>query len=410
MYKLEDFLVVVLGFLFFVSCSSTNVDMEEEIEEEAIEEKDSVDQDTIVVFSNHKITNGMTFSEINTVLKSASYGDTIAVEPGTYVITGELAIKNGITIHKESSVTPIFTAYDTSTTEMLEQYWSSNNRDIDIYGIQFRNIRINIRNASNTSFRYCIFDYGRRKAGTTKTYTQDAYIQMYNCDDMLVKGNVFKRRLGNSGRGIYTVDCVDTGIANNTFGNSGAEGYFVTAINDNSDGTSISGNTISRNESWVDFDETDHGIYVHSFNDVIIENNTISGWPAAGEGGAIKIRNGDGALIQNNTMTTSGILMYVYVSTAAHPYLKNIEIINNTISVANSPNDIYHGIGYWRNTTSSGFYEESILISGNNLSAGTLKITSPVDATLFNSNNGGVYNNSIGTIYLASGINNSNNY
>jgi hypothetical protein len=102
--------------------------------------------------------------------------------------------------------------------------------------------------------------------------------------------------------------------------------------------------------------------------------------------------------------------MYVYVSTAAHPYLKNIEILNNTISVASSANDIYHGIGYWRNTSSSGFYEESILISDNCLSNGTLKITNPVDTALFNSNGGGIFNNDVDAIYLASGINNSNNY
>lgn len=408
MHKLRKTIQLLFCSIVLICCNSSNTDLEGLNNNEYISEQN---QDTISKTSSVlTITNGMTFSEINTVLNAASSGDTVEVESGTYVITGELAIKSGISIHKQSSVTPIFTAYDTSTSEMLEQYWSSNNSNVDIYGIQFRNIRINIRNASNTSFRYCIFDYGRREAGTTKAYTQDAYIQMYNCDDMLVKGNVFKRRVGNSGRGIYTVDCVDTEIANNTFGNGGTEGYFVTAINDNSDGTDITGNTISRNASWVDADETDHGIYVHSFNNITIENNTISGWPASGEGGAIKIRNGDGALIQNNTMLTSGILMYVYSSTVDHPYLKNVEIINNTISVASAVNDIYHGIGYWRNTSASGFYEESILISGNCLSNGTLKISSPVNATLFNNNGGGVYNNDVGTIYLASGINNSNNY
>ena len=408
MHKFRKTIQILFCSIILISCNSYDKDLDEP---NNIEYTSGQNQDTMSKTSSVlTITNGMTFSEINTVLNTASYGDTIEVESGTYVITGKLAIKSGISIHKQSSVTPIFTAYDTSTSEMLEQYWSSNNSDVDIYGIQFRNIRINIRNASNTSFRYCIFDYGRRQAGTTKTYTQDAYIQMYNCDDILVKGNVFKRRIGNSGRGIYTVDCVDTEISNNTFGNGGTEGYFVTAINDNSDGTSITGNTISRNESWVDFDETDHGIYVHSFNNITIENNNISGWPASGEGGAIKIRNGDGAVVQNNTMLTSGIIMYVYVSTSNHPYLKNIEILNNTISVVNSPDDIYHGIGYWRNTNTSGFYEESILISDNCLANGTLKISNPVNTGLFNNNGGGVFNNNVGAIYLASGINNSSNY
>lgn len=406
MLKVKNYILVLVCLLGLFSCNTSDSEMENVKEIEEVEIEEEVIYDGAIL----TITNGMNFLEINTLLKSTVSGDIVEVEAGTYSITGELAIKSGISIRKKSTETPVFTAWDTSTTKMLQQYWSSNNSDVDIYGVQFNNIRINIRNASNTSFRDCIFDYGRREAGTTKTDTQDAYIQMYNCDAMLAKGNVFKRRAENSGRGIYIVDCLDTEITNNTFGNGGTEGYFVTAINDNSDGTLISDNVIERNATWVNVNETDHGIYVHSFNDITIKNNTISGWPTNSSGGALKIRNGDGAIIQNNTMNTSGILMYVYENTPNHPFLKNIEILNNTITVANSANDIYHGIGYWRDTSMSGFLEESIRISGNNLSNGTLKISSPVNATLFNNNGGGVYDNNIGDIYLASGINNSNNY
>ena len=417
--KLKYHVLTVFYLTLMFSCSSPNDNREgaeeeivdeEIIEEETETEEDIDDNDNVFDGDILTITNGMSFAEINEVLKTAVSGDIVEIESGTYIITGELAIKSGIALRKKSSTPPVFTAWDISTSEMLEQYWSSDNSNIDIYGIQFNNIRLNIRNATNTSIRECIFDEGRRKAGTTKTFTQDAYVQLYKCNDILVENTVFKRREGDSGRGIYTVDCVNTEILNNTFGDGAAEGYFVTAINDNSDGTIIRGNTIQRNTSWEDLDETDHGIYVHSFKGIIIENNTISGWPTNSSGGTIKIRNGEDAIIKNNDLITSGIIMYVYENTPNHPYLKNIQILNNTISVSNSEDDIYHGIGYWRNTIASGFYEESITISGNGLPNGTIKISSPIDAELFNKSGGGVYNNNVGVMYLDSGINNSGNY
>lgn len=410
MLKIKKYLLIILSSFFLFSCTESTSSVgkinENEIAEIAISDdtKDAITYDFL-------ITNGMTFLEINTILNSALSGDRVAVEAGTYNITGELAIKDGISIYGKSEIRPVFTAIESSSTEMLEQYWSSNNSDIEIYGIEFKNIRLNLRYASNTTIKSCVFDYGKRKLGTNKSFTQDAYIQLFETNNILLSENTFKRRQGNSGRGVYIVDCENTEILNNTFGNdNGDEGYFVCSINDNSNGTVIKENIIKRNESWVNLNETDHGIYVHSFNNVTIENNTISGWPTNSSGGSIKLRNGENATIRNNTMSTSGILMYVYGNTPDHPILKNVVIINNNINVAiTTTDDIYHGIGYWRDTLEEEFYEESINITENVLPNGNIKISNPINVASFNKNGGGVFKNDIKVISLVSGINNSGN-
>ncbi|MBJ6368085.1 right-handed parallel beta-helix repeat-containing protein [Snuella sedimenti] len=401
--------IVFLGFIMICSCDSEPMSLEDQKQknQEIILSKGKPSK---LSTQTYTITNGMTFSDINAVLDQTVSGDTVVVETGTYIISGQLHLKDGIFIRKQSSTTPIFDAQATSSSQMLQQYYTSNTSDIDIFGIQFRNIRFNIQNASNTKFRYCIFDYGVRKSGTDKGYTADAYLQLNNCSNMQVRGCVFKRRNGNSGRGIYSVGNTGTDISNNTFGNGGDTGYFVTAINDNSDGTTISGNTIIRNVAWVNTSETDHGIYAHSFDGLSIVGNTISGWPANSSGGAIKARNGQNLTITGNTMNTSGVLLYVYSNNAANPFLKHVVVENNTINVASADNDIYHGIGYWRNTNDPTFYEYSIKINNNDLPNGRIKIGTPVDASNFNANGGGVFNNDVGAITLPAGIANSGNY
>jgi hypothetical protein len=51
--------------------------------------------------TTHMITNGMTFSQLNSVLGLASSGDTVEVEPGTYQIEGKLNFRSGVSIRKK---------------------------------------------------------------------------------------------------------------------------------------------------------------------------------------------------------------------------------------------------------------------------------------------------------------------
>ncbi|CAA0148608.1 putative lipoprotein [Tenacibaculum maritimum] len=360
----------------------------------------------------HMITNGMDLTAINGVLSQAQSGDVIEVESGTYDITGKLELKEGITLRKvQGKSSPVFNA-QFKTDGMLEQDWKTGNKNVTIQGIVFQNIRFKINAADNTRFSYCIFDYGVRKAGTDKWKdTNDAYIQIVNSTNMKVESCVFKRRAGNSGRGIFVKQSNDTKITKNTFGDTDATAYFVTAINDNSTRTLIEENIINRNASWVNKAETDHGIYAHSFDGLTVNKNTISGWPANGEGGAVKARNGKNLTITENTMNDSGIILNVYKNLPTN-YLENVVIVNNKINLKlnTKGNNIYSGIGYWKDTNDVNYYEKSIRIEGNTLTNGFLNISaSNLDTANFNENGGGIRNNTAAEFSIPSGIDQSNN-
>ncbi|WP_407323972.1 right-handed parallel beta-helix repeat-containing protein [Tenacibaculum maritimum] len=360
----------------------------------------------------HMITNGMDLTAINGVLSQAQSGDVIEVESGTYAIIGKLELKDGITLKKQAGATspPIFSAMSSSTSQMLEQDWKTGN-NVTIEGVTFHNIRFKIENADGISFNDCIFDHGVRKAGTDKKETNDAYIQIVNSKNMKVESCVFKRRAGNSGRGIFVKQSNDTKITKNTFGDTDATAHFVTAINDNSTRTLIEENIINRNASWVNKAETDHGIYAHSFDGLTVNKNTISGWPANGEGGAVKARNGKNLTITENTMNDSGIILNVYKNLPTN-YLENVVIVNNKINLKlnTKGNNIYSGIGYWKDTNDVNYYEKSIRIEGNTLTNGFLNISaSNLDTANFNENGGGIRNNTAAEFSIPSGIDQSNN-
>ncbi|MDB0599762.1 hypothetical protein PL373_01070 [Tenacibaculum maritimum] len=154
-----------------------------------------------------------------------------------------------------------------------------------------------------------------------------------------------------------------------------------------------------------------HIIYAHSFDGLMIKNNTISGWPADGTGGAVKARNGENLTITGNTMNESGIILNVY-NNLPTKYLKNVTIQNNIITLKSGAmaDNIYNGIGYWKNTNKANYYEKSIRIEGNTLINGFLNISgSHLNITKFNENGGGIYNNKAAKFSIPQGITESNN-
>jgi hypothetical protein len=269
-------------------------------------------------------------------------------------------------------------------------------------------------NSKNVAIRYCIFDYAKRAAHTNKTNNlKDDYIECLSTDSSLVSNCVFCHRASDPGRGVWTKSSTNARILNNTFGNGGTTGYFVCGINDNSKSNSlIDGNALNRNPALNAVDSlTDHGMYAHSFTGLIITNNTVSGWPANGSGGSIKARNGSNLTIANNTLNDAGILLYEYVSDPAFPYLKNAVVKDNTINIASPANDIYHGIGYYRDNATDSEY--SINITNNKLPNGTIMANGAnLNVANFNAAGGGIFNNDVaaGYLFLKAGINNSGNY
>lgn len=358
------------------------------------------------------IETGMTLAQINDVIAGAGSGQTVLVQPGTYTITGKIVMKAGVKIAKQTTTNPIFDATGLST-ELTLSYGTELNGCL-LSGITFWNMRIVISNASNVAIKYCIFDYGKRTANTNKTNNlKDDYVELLSTDSSRVSNCVFCHRSTDPGRGVWTKNTTNAKILNNTFGNGGSTGYFVCGINDNSQSNSlVDGNTLNRNTALNSIDSlTDHGIYLHSFNGVTVSNNTISGWPANGSGGAIKARNGQQITISGNTLNGSGVLLYEYSNLPAYPYLKNVIVTDNNITIASTAKDAYHGIGYYRDNTSDTEY--SILIKNNKLPNGVIWVNGAnINIANFNAAGGGVFNNQTapGYLILKSGINNSGNY
>jgi len=363
--------------------------------------------------ANPVIETGMTLARINAVIAGASAGQTVLVQPGTYAITGKIAMKAGVSLVKQTSVNPVFDASDLKSKLTLN--YSSELNNCLFSGLTFWNIRVVVTNASKAAFKHCIFDYGKRTPNTNKTNNlKDDYLELVNTDSSLVFNCVFSCRSTDPGRGVWTKNTTNARIQKNTFGNGGSTGYFVCAINDNSLRNSvIEDNTIARNSALNTIDSlTDHGMYAHSFNGLTISGNTFaSGWPTNASGGNIKARNGQHLTISNNTLNDSGILLYEYSNTPAFPYLKHVMVSNNAIHISSPANDMYHGIGYYRNNTTDSEY--SINITGNRLPNGTIyALSTNIAPANFNAAGGGVYNNDTATGYLLlrSGIANSDNY
>lgn len=356
------------------------------------------------------ITTGMTLSQINATIMSADSGQTVWVEPGTYTITGKIQMKAGVTVQRKVAVDPIFDATGTPDGMLVMAYYGNQMNHCMFRGIAFRNIRFAVYDAVNPKFFYCTFDYGKRVPGTDETYYQDAYVHLTNTDSALVDNCTFYRRAGNSGRAIWNTKASNTRIINNDIGDGGSLGYFVTAINETeTHNTVIQANHILRTTALSDPLQTDHGIYAHSFDGVLIKYNTISGWPATADGGAVKARNGQNLDIFGNTMNGSGILLYEYATPVTHPFLKNVIVSYNTINIVTNANDMYHGIGYWRNNAAGTEY--SIRFSTNTLPNGTIYVMgSHLSIAGFNAVGGGVFNNDTGILSLKPGINQSGNY
>ncbi|MFL0099403.1 hypothetical protein, partial [Tenacibaculum maritimum] len=93
-------------------------------------------------------------------------------------------------------------------------------------------------------------------------------------------------------------------------------------------------------------------------------------------------------------------------------YLENVVVQNNTITLKSGAmaDNIYSGIGYWKNTSDTSFYEKSIKIDNNTLINGAIKITpSHLNIASFNENGGGVHNNTAKAYFIAAGIDTSGN-
>ena len=401
-------LIITLLPLFLIVCSSTDDDVIPKDPESPVKE------------------SGL--KEINQLISSASSGDVVLVESGTYLIDGKIAFKQGVSLKaKDPDNKPVFNSKNEDTGKLAGSglnimEYTTELSDVTIDGVEFHNIGLTIKgnnlNAENIVVKNCVFDYGERIAGTDKKNYADKYLNFVSVENVLVENCDFLRRNGvnGSGRGVQTSYTKNATIRNNRFGGENPEvtGFFVSAINDRGTNSLIDGNIINRCFGLTDLAHIDHGIYAVDFNGLVISNNTITGWPRNGAGGSIKARNGQNLVIEDNIFNTSGIIMYTYESDKIQQHFKDVIIRRNIINMegeADYKNNVLHnGIGYYTDFTSVDGNEESIRIESNTINNGYVHLINPrINTDKFNMNGGGVYNNKAEAYLLKKGISHSGN-
>jgi hypothetical protein len=378
------------------------------------------------------IPAGADQSAIQSAITGAAAGDIIQFTPGaTHTLTQTLTLKDNITLDGNGC-----TWDATAQTNVLRLVNTATLQNVTIKNATARNIMFrlwvngvaftNINNINITAIR---FQDGKAESAPDAAQVDSRYIQI-KAAGVTIAGCQFLRASATPGKAIQLYCAQNTTITGCLFGatrtdgaDSDTYGWFKTAINITDDSnlgnpvlnTLITATKIHRTTAMDDAPANcDHGIYAHHFDNLEISGNTISGWPPASAGGAIKIRNAQNFKIRDNLLLRSGILLYTYNDTRSQ-YLKNGLITGNTIKIDPWPiaPDIYHGIGYWRNVGASADPSEySIRIAGNTLENGVINIqTDPLNVAGWNANNGGVFDNNIigGDIYLKPGIAQSGN-
>jgi len=276
-----------------------------------------------------------------------------------------------------------------------------------VRGFVFDNVRLyfrgkrGARGARDIEITDCTFQNGyqlnvvgpRRKL----KHWARPYASLIRVRDGRIERNTFLRSQGHGGRGVVIESSADVLIKDNRFGKieNGrvTQAHFRTAINvhgndkrcdsmasdcvEYAEGISITDNVLLRGPSGEVSTEPaseDHGIYVRTFRDVRIRRNTIRGWSPTAHGGSVKIRQGTDALISENTMVGSGVLLNVYGNNHPH-YLKRVQVVNNDIDMQGAKcrkGEAHRGILYYRKLSrpeATGL-EESIEILDNRITDG----------------------------------------
>jgi hypothetical protein len=377
---------------------------------------------------------GANESAIQSAITGAAAGDTIQFTAGaTYTFTQPLTLKDNITLDgngciwdatAQPDLIPLVsvaalqnvTFKNATARNIMFSFWVPSDASADI---------TNINNIDIIAIR---FQDGKALPGG---YTQiDAHYIQAKAANINIVGCQFLRTSATPGRGVYFYSTLNATLTGCLFGATRADGadcdthgWFKTALNVTNNATFnnpprntvITANKIYRTTAMDEAVENcDHGIYARQYDGLEISGNTISGWPAADTGGAIKLRNAQNFKVCNNLFIRSGILLYTYADPHSQ-YLKNGLITGNTIKIDPGPHpaQMYYGIGYYRNTGVVGDASEySIRIVGNTLENGDIHLsTNPLNVAGWNADNGGVFDNTIigGEIRLVAGITQSGN-
>uniref|UniRef100_A0A7S1YJQ8 Right handed beta helix domain-containing protein n=1 Tax=Grammatophora oceanica TaxID=210454 RepID=A0A7S1YJQ8_9STRA len=349
------------------------------------------------------VSSGASRSVIQSAINSANSGDTVLLEGSYYSLTSPLTFKSGIAFKGQGMANTKIRALNNDVTFELNKLDGVTFSDLKLVGIDLvftgdsahtqclNNKVLNCHFKNSKSERFITYNYckGGRVKYSLFERTSSSYlgkvIKLFRSHDIVIRNNEMKGQLEtaiNIGGGLDTAS-----EASKTVNRS----YNI----------DIYHNIITRTGG----SREDHGIYAIAFKDLLIYNNTISGWSPTGAGGAVKARNGEDIRIKKNAFKDSGVLLYVYNS--KHPkYLKDVVIQGNTMTISGSNSAVKaRGVSYWSDF--DGAEEKDFFIEYNVINNGCIKLDfNKIDVPAVN---GAVRNNQCPIINLKSGITNSGN-
>ena len=330
---------------------------------------------------------------IEAAMAAAEPGETVRFPPGVYDLDRAFRFRPGLNYVGENAV--LRARGDDGI--VLAHPPAATVHDVTIRGLTFDNISIVLNGTPQQRHHDITFQDCRFRGGAESDEWAQPYLRLTATSGVTVDSCEFLRGAGHGGRGVIARMTELTVIKDSFFGTTAdlepgvPYGHFRTAINisgydeqrsEGSRETIVDGNVWRRTPSPELSGECagcqDHGLYSWGTDRLFVVGNRADGWDTSAAGGSIKVRNQQNTFILDNTLSTSGILTYVYDSHGMPTHLKRLVIRGNTISL---PRDAqchgpYCGISFWRSFTGDGLYERGVYIAENTFtSGGTIRIS-----------------------------------
>jgi len=330
---------------------------------------------------------------IKAAIAAADPGDTVVFPPGVYELDRPFQFRAGVNYEGTEAT---LRARDSGGL-VLSHPPKADVHDVTIRGLTFDNVSVELNGTRQQRHADITFVDCRFRGGIESDEWSEPYLRLTYTTGVTVDSCEFLRGAGHGGRGIIARLTDLTVIKDSYFGTTAdlepgvPYGHFRTAINisgydeqrsEGSRETVVDGNVWRRTPSAELSGECDgcqdHGLYSWGTDRMFVVGNRADGWDTSAAGGSIKLRNQQNTFVLDNTLSTSGILTYVYDSQGMPNHLKRLVIRGNTINLLDDAQcrGAYCGISFWRNFTGDGLYERGVYIAENTFTAGgTIRIS-----------------------------------
>ena len=346
---------------------------------------------------------------------------------GTYVISGKVSLKNGVSLIGDQKNVSVLKSLDGTAAIGNTNGGERNINNIKIRDLFFYNVNVHfycwiLDNRKKIHISRCVF-YGG----------DDNVVGLSRASESSVRHCIFLRSIDHPGSGIHTWNSSKVYVENNVFGVSFAnldwlltewkaprgwknlltrlymfqtheslddnQGCFRRAIKiQNSRGmASVCDNILNADRNYNG--PRDHAMYIHNnYKKVIIARNWMRGWVNDPSGG-LKVRNNNGpTIIAVNRFKDISIIGYIH-RTKDEGGLANQEVYIDTLVYKNIfdfdyDNPCYGGVGMWDQASEKGGqgvesgneYAENIMNTPNNTASFWFRSADPDGYKIYNTN------------------------